>query len=218
MTDQSSMPQSEVVQSGAHAELVPAGGGTQRTVPPSERDDFFRKAYDEHFTYVWHSLRRFGVWDRELEDAAHDVFIVVHKKLDTYDADRPLKPWLLGIAFRVASDFRRRAQNKREIASDDFVAVDEQTKDQDHVLQQKEQQELVALALTDLDDDKRTVFVLHELEGHSVVDIAEMVQVPLNTCYSRLRLARERFAKAVHRIRDDATASAAARVAAGGTS
>lgn len=203
MTDQGSDPQTESVEGMSLAESVPAPGPAAKEPSPmtaAEREGFFRRIYDEHFNYVWHSLRRYGVWERDLEDAAHDVFIVVHRKLDEFDQERPVKPWLLGIGFRVASDFRRRAQHRREVVDDDVMAVDENTKRQDAVLAQKEQHALVYRALDTLDTDKRAVLVMHDLEGHTMPVIAEALGVPLNTCYSRLRLARERFVAAVRQI------------------
>lgn len=188
------------------------------TPPPSgltkkERDALFRHIYDREFTYVWHSLRRFGVWDRDLEDAAHDCFVVIHRRLDDYDRDRPLKPWLVGIAFRVASDFRRRAQHRREIVHDEVEAVDGRP-GADTFVAERENREIVHEAMETLDSDRRAVFVLHELEGHPIPAVAEMLEVPLNTCYSRLRVARERFTAAVHRIQarrlNDATRREAA--------
>ncbi len=210
MTDQGSGSQTKGVEGMSLAEPAPAQGPATPPAPrmtAAERESFFRQVYDAHFNYVWHSLRRYGVWERDLEDAAHDVFIVVHKKLDEFDQSRPVKPWLLGISFRVASDFRRRAQHKREVVDDDVMAVDESTQRQDAVLAQKEQQALVYRAMDTLDTDKRAVFVLHELEGHTMPVIAETLGVPLNTCYSRLRLARERFTQAVRQLQAERAAN-----------
>jgi len=179
-----------------------------------ERDALFRQIYDREFNYVWHSLRRFGVWDRDLEDAAHDAFVVIHRKLHTYDQDRPLKPWLVGIAFRIASDFRRRAQHRHEIVSDEIEAVDT-AGDALQQIDARERRGLVRQALDTLDEDKRAVMVLHEIEGHTIVAVSEMLEVPLNTCYSRLRLARERFTSAVKRLQAQAQARGAPKQSGG---
>lgn len=166
----------------------------------AERDKLFREIYGQCFDYVWSSLRRFGVWDKDLEDAVHEVFIVVHRRLDDYDRSRPIKPWLVGIAFRVASDFRRRASNRREIMDDEVIAIDPK-RSQLEMVSEREARTLVGRALETLDDDKRLVFVLHEIEGRPIPEVAEITGAPLNTCYSRLRLARERFTEAVHALR-----------------
>lgn len=202
MTDPRGHAQPEDVNTAVAGHGEP--GAASRKAPVgltrAERDRLFREIYGQCFDYVWSTLRRFGVWDKDLEDAAHELFIVVHRRLDDYDRSRPIKPWLVGIAFRVASDFRRRASNRREIMDDEVVAVDDK-RSQLEMVAEREAKTLVARALESLDDDKRLVFVLHELEGRSIPEVAEQTGVPLNTCYSRLRLARERFTEAVRAIR-----------------
>src|SRR6266536_1038596 len=75
----------------------------------------FTALYEAELTYVWHTLRRFGVHERDLEDLCHDVFVAFYRGRDRFDPARPIRPWLSGIAFRVASDYRRRAQHRREL-------------------------------------------------------------------------------------------------------
>ena len=77
-----------------------------------------RAVYDEHFDYVWHTLRRLGVRAADLEDLAHDVFVAFHRTRATYDPSRPIRPWLFGIAFRVSSDHRRRARHRYEVVAE----------------------------------------------------------------------------------------------------
>lgn len=209
MTDPNRRPQSPDVNPSGQPWTEPSPAPPTRGADPAgvrasyDKEKLFRDIYNTEFGYVWNALRRFGVWERDLEDAAHDLFIVVHRKLDTYDRDRPIKPWLLGIAFRVASDFRRRAQHRNEVVKDDVVAVAADIP-ADALIAERERRELVWRALEALDTDRRAVFVLHEIEGYAIPAIAEMIDVPLNTCYSRLRVARERFAAAVRRIRASA--------------
>ena len=72
--------------------------------PPTVPDDaVFAAAYDAEFEVVWLYLRRLGVPEADVEDAVHDVFVVAHRRYGTYDPSRPLRPWLLGIAFRIAA-------------------------------------------------------------------------------------------------------------------
>ena len=97
--------------------------------------------YRAHFGYVWHALRRLGVRTADLEDAAQEVFLVVHRKLAEFDATRPLRPWLFGILHRVASDNRRRAYNKREIQTDDIRSTDPRG-GPEHAAQTRQDQDL----------------------------------------------------------------------------
>lgn len=160
----------------------------------------FAEVYDGHFKAVWLGLRRFGVWERDLEDAAHDVFLVVHRRLPDYDPARPLRPWLLGIAARVASEFRRKSQHRHEVVSEDVETESGRIGSvagtpahgvrADRALDDKERRALLHRALDTLDFDRRTVLVLHDIEGHAMPDIAAALEVNVNTLYARLRQGR----------------------------
>ena len=158
----------------------------------------FRAVYETQFQYVWHSLRRLGVPDRDIEDLAHDVFVVLYRGRDQVDTARAIKPWLFGICFRVASDYRRRARHRFEVQSDHEGIADRALPADEQVAERQDKQ-LILDSLAVLDIDRRAVFVMHDLDGHAMPDIAAALGAPLNTCYSRLRLAREQFTAAVRR-------------------
>lgn len=160
----------------------------------------FPGLFEEHFDYVWNCLRRLGVPERDCEDLTHDVFVAVYRRLADYDPARPLKPWLFGFAFREASDYRRTGKNAREELrgapepaaggpSAEEAAIAGQTR------------ALVLEALEALEPERRAVFVLHELDGTTIPEVAVTLGLKLDTAYSRLRLAREDFRGAVRRIR-----------------
>lgn len=183
MTDPKPVPQSEVVQSAAFQ---------TQDAPAVD----FRAVYENHFDYVFHSLRRLGVPSRDLEDLLHEVFMAFHRS--GYDPSRPIKPWLFGISFRIASDYRRRAQNRYEVPSEPTdtpsLAVPA-----DEAVELHQKRELVRRALSGIDLERRAVFVMHDIDGLSMPEIAQVLEAPLNTLYSRLRLARAEFADAVKR-------------------
>ncbi len=156
----------------------------------------FRAVYAAEFGYVWNTLRRLGVQARDLEDLCHDVFVVVFRNLDAYDARRPMRPWLFGIAFRVASDYRRSARHRREVPREP-TDVPSPSPAADDLVMRRERQHLVVRALEALERGRRAVFVMHDIDGHVMPDIAAALGIPLNTAYSRLRLARADFAAAV---------------------
>lgn len=171
--------------------------------PPSPSCDFFRQLYLQHAAGVRRFLRRLGIPLRAVEDVAHDVFVTALRAVDTYDPARPARPWLYGIAWRVASDWRARAPHRRELmvsaeAPHPAPLADERLED-------LQTQALVRLILDALDADKRAVFVLHEFEERPVPEIARSLGIPLNTAYSRLRLARARFAETLHAARPAVT-------------
>ncbi len=165
---------------------------------PPALPDLFRSLFDHQLPYVWTTLRRLGVPERDREDLCHEVFFRVHQRLSTYDPSRPPKPWLCAFAVRVAAEHRRRAHVQREdLGSADDVAdraVAPPTEPDDR-------KELVDLALDALDIDRRAVLVLHDLDGETVPDIARGLGIPEGTVYSRLRAARAEFSAAVRRLK-----------------
>jgi RNA polymerase sigma-70 factor (ECF subfamily) len=164
--------------------------------------DTFDTLYRENVGYVLRSLLRLGVQERDVEDVAHDTFLIVARKHSQYDPARPLRPWLFGIAFRVALDHRRSAQQRRErldVPEKSLGAVDRDPP-ADFRVEQTEKQRLVLAALETLRLEQRAVFILHDVDEVSVPEIAAAFNIPLNTAYSRLRLARAQFEAAVREL------------------
>lgn len=166
-------------------------------VPPARPE--FPAVFREHLGYVWHALRRLGVRERDLEDVTHDVFLAVFRKLDHYDPARPLRPWLFGFAFRMASDYRERARYRLEVPGD-LSAVEDERPDAFDGVVQRQTLELARRALALLELDRRAVFILHELDECAMPEVALALGIPLNTAYSRLRLARADLAATVRRL------------------
>lgn len=151
----------------------------------------FDAVYDREYPYVWKTLGRLGVPPRNLPDAVHDVFVVVYRRWAELDHSRSIRPWLFGVARKTAASMRRK---DREIAVADpeprpVVAPDNGAR------------ELLWRALAELDEDRRLVVVLHDLEGRTGADIAHELGIPANTVHSRLRLARADLVAAVTRLR-----------------
>jgi RNA polymerase sigma-70 factor (ECF subfamily) len=162
--------------------------------------------YAAHFDFVWRSLRRFGVPPAGLEDAAQEVFIVVHRRLGEFEGRSSIKTWVFGIARRVARDHRPSSrQQPLEGAREPASAAP------DAAARMEAAQELAEL-LGKLDEDKREAFMLVDLEEMTVPEAAEILDVNLNTIYSRVRAARQELAEMVarRRARDDGRAYARA--------
>jgi len=176
-----------------------AGASTCAPIATPSLPDF-RTLFAEHFAYVWHALRRLGVPARDLEDLAHDVFLEVHRGRDRYDPARPIRAWLFGFAFRKASHYRRRASHRYELQGE----TDERAEAAPTALERVITTEALGVAhaaLEALDIDRRAVFLMHEVDGFSIPEVAEALGIPLNTAYSRLRLARRDFRKHALRLR-----------------
>jgi RNA polymerase sigma-70 factor (ECF subfamily) len=149
--------------------------------------------------YVGRTLRRLGVRDADLEDVTHDVFLQVYGKMGTYDPERPSRPWLFAFAFRLASDYRRRAHRRTEVGAEHLEAASDRPL-ADALLIENDRRALVDAALASIDLDRRAVLIGHEMDEIPMKEIAESLAIPLHTAYSRLRTAREEFARAVRRL------------------
>lgn len=159
--------------------------------------------YEAEVAFVWKSLRRLGIRDADLEDVTHDLFIAVQRKLPERDPARPVRPWLFGFAYRLASDYRRSGRARRELLAD-VQEVPDPAPAADEQLSAREAHALILAALDALTLDARAVFVMHDLDGCSMPDIAEVLGEGLNTLYSRLRLARRRFMNTVRHLQKEA--------------
>jgi len=162
--------------------------------PPS-----FAAVYEDNFAFVWRTVRRLGVPERSVDDAVQDIFIVVHRRLGEFEGRSSLRTWLYGIARRVAHDHRRRVGRKERGESLPDSIADPGAPAPDREAERAEALRVLHRLLDALDDDKREVFVLAELEQMTVPEIADAIGVNLNTVYSRLRAARQAFEQAVAR-------------------
>ncbi|MDQ3367936.1 MAG: sigma-70 family RNA polymerase sigma factor [Myxococcota bacterium] len=150
----------------------------------------FDEVYAAHAAFVWRVLRTFGVGEAQVEDAVQDVFVVVHRRLREWEGRAAITTWLFEIARRVASSHRRRVGADR---TEELVVDPAGPTDTFAAMSRAQAAATVFAILQQLDEDKRTVFALVELEQLSVPEVARMLELNLNTTYSRLRLARAAF-------------------------
>lgn len=164
----------------------------------------FERVYDRWFDFVWRSVRRLGVPEASVDDAVQDVFVVVHRRLGDFEGRSSIKTWLFGIAMRVVSDHRRAARRRRPAEPLRESLVEGPGGCPLEGAERHEAVRLLHSLLDQLDEDKRAVFVMAELEQMSVPEIADALGANLNTVYSRLRAARACFEEALarHRTRE----------------
>ena len=161
----------------------------------------FPVIYETHFDFVWRTARRLGVAEKSLDDAAQDVFIIVHRKLSEFEGRSSLKSWIFGIARRVAHDYRRQARRKERGNMPTDGLIDMRGESPRENAARAEAMRVLYEFLDSLDGDKREAFILAELEQMTVPEIADAVGANINTIYSRLRAARRAFDQAVGRLR-----------------
>ena len=158
----------------------------------------FEEVFQREFSWVWNTLRRLGVGPCDLKDQSQEVFLTVHRLLADYDPSRPLRPWLFAIAYRIAARYRT---NRARHPVSEAVDLADDAPSADERIETRESRELVIEAMQSIELGRRAVFILAEIEERPVPEIAELLGLPLNTAYSRLRVAREEFKQAVIRIR-----------------
>jgi RNA polymerase sigma-70 factor (ECF subfamily) len=149
-----------------------------------------RQVFDEHARYIWRTLRHLGISDADAPDLCQEVFITVHRKLPSFEGRSTLRTWLYGICIRVASEHRRRPYVRRERPASEPAPPEASPPDAGPE-GQLAQRTAVQRLLGALDEDKRLVVVLYEIEGFSMKEVAELVGCPLQTAYSRLHAGRE---------------------------
>jgi RNA polymerase sigma-70 factor (ECF subfamily) len=170
----------------------------------------FAELFDTYFAFVWRTARRMGVPDSQLDDVVQETFMVAYRRRDDFEGRSSVKTWLYGIAFNVVRAYRRELGAKYPAAlnaeqrADPGLLADGADGPQESAAK-REAARFVDRFMRQLNEDQRDVFVLAELEELSAPEIATVLGTPLNTVYSRLRLARAEFGKAVarHRARDD---------------
>lgn len=171
---------------------------------------FFERLYREHHRRVRWVLRGGGIAGAELDDAVHDAFLAMHRRLPQRDPGVPEPVWVTGVARSVAFTLRRSAA--RRSRTKDAVPEPPAPRRPDEELARKEAWRRLESFLAGLDDDQREAFVLIELLGMRTAEVADLANAPANTISSRLRLARRRFER---KFTTDVTERAAFLRAAG---
>lgn len=156
--------------------------------------------YRTHARELWRVLGRLGVQAAAVEDALHELFIVVQRRLPEFEHRAAIRTWLYAIAVRIARKFRERARRDQVEPPpvQEWVSGD---RGPDRALLDAEALRLLDALLAELDEAKREVFVLHEVEELAAPQIAAILEINVNTVYSRLREAKKAFAKAHARQR-----------------
>jgi RNA polymerase sigma-70 factor (ECF subfamily) len=157
--------------------------------------------YRRHADFVWRVARRLGVPEPALEDVMHDVFIVVQRRLDEYDGRAAMTTWLYHITRGVVSNYRRgKTREARRLELVGQTPTRRPT-DPEGMTAKRQAAQFVRIFLESLDQDKRPIFELVDVEGMPVPDAAKICGIKLNTAYSRLRAARKLFSEAAGQLR-----------------
>jgi RNA polymerase sigma-70 factor (ECF subfamily) len=164
------------------------------------RDDCL-DVFEREFDYLCDTLGRLRVPSADIEDLAHEVFLVLYRRWGDYDRSLPIRPWLFGIAFRVAAAHHRR---ERRQASVSLTEVEDPAPGAESALLEHQAHAILLAALEKVPLRRRAVLVMHDLDGVAMRDIATVLSIPLFTAYSRLRKARKELEAAVRNIQNGA--------------
>ena len=165
--------------------------------PPVTADEACLEAFLRELDYVHRTLRRLGTSPSETDDLAQEVFLALRNCWSQYDPERPLRPYLFGIAFRIAAAHHRKRH--REVTFE-VVEVSDTGPGPDDALQTKQARALVLAALEHIPLPRRAVLLMHDLDDVPVEEVASALGIPRFTVYSRLRKARRELETAVRRL------------------
>jgi RNA polymerase sigma-70 factor, ECF subfamily len=168
-----------------------------RTAPEVVGD--FADIFKQYFPFAFRALRRLGVTDADADDVCQNVFLTVHRKLPTFEGRSSVRTWIYSICVNAASDYRRSGRRRHEIVTDEVEEEVIPATQHEQLGMRRARVELERI-LDTLDDEKRAVFVLYEIEQLPMNGVAVAVGCPLATAYSRLHAAREHVEGAVKRL------------------
>lgn len=160
-----------------------------------------RDVYERHYDFIWRSALRLGAPADAAGDVVHDVFLVVARRLPEFEGRSSIKTWLFAIVVRVLQ--RRRRDLARHLRRVEAVQQAAEAAPKRDAYARSEAAALLHRLLSELDEDKRIVFILSELEGMTAKEIGAAFGVKEATVYSRLRAARERLQRAADQIREE---------------
>jgi RNA polymerase sigma-70 factor (ECF subfamily) len=166
-----------------------AASEAQPLALPRPGIESFPEIFQQHARFLWRTLMNLGVPSHEAQDLCQEVMLTVHRRLPDFDG-RSLRGWLYGICVRHASDYRRSARVRREVPHRELPdpGFDPEQPEQ---LERSRRLRRVLGALDRLNDERRTAFVLYEVEELTLAEISEALGVPLQTAYSRIKSARD---------------------------
>jgi RNA polymerase sigma-70 factor, ECF subfamily len=149
-----------------------------------------RQIVDEYGARVWRALRFCGVPSSDLQNACEEVFLVVHRRIPEFDGRSSLIAWLYRICVQIAADRRRETHHRREQVIVDPPELPVPPTGPNGIDDSRTLERLLAI-LDGIKQSKREIFVLYEVEGLSMTEIAETLGCPLRTAHSRLEAARQ---------------------------
>jgi RNA polymerase sigma-70 factor (ECF subfamily) len=165
-----------------------------------------QEVYDQTLPFVLRKARRLGVVESDIDDVTQEVFVAVFRRLQDFEGRSSVRTWVLGILDRLVQNYRRRQRRKgnEQAQSKDTVdpeQIPDAGADPSEFASRQQAWKVLHKLLDELTDEKAVVFVMAELEGMTLREIATLMNSRVGTIASRLRAARIDFARALARMR-----------------
>jgi RNA polymerase sigma-70 factor (ECF subfamily) len=175
---------------------VPDSGTSLRrepeAIPRAWKRDEAAHVVALHFEFIWRLLRRLGVAEHDVDDAAQQVFLTATTK-GIRSTPAQARPFLYGVALRVAANYRRSVRRRREVSEEAMGDPHSPDLAADDVADLRRARAVLDEILDEMPLELRVVFILSEIEQMTAASIAELESIPAGTVASRLRRAREIF-------------------------
>ncbi len=155
----------------------------------------FEHIYNTYSDFVYNVAFRVVNNIDEAQEVTQEVFLTVYRKLKSFKFKSSLKTWVYRIAVNMAIDYAR----KRTKEQDHTVLYEENNELSRTIdpigekLEREQQKKTISTLLEALSPDQRVCIVLRSIEGLSYQEIAESLNININTVRSRLKRAREKL-------------------------
>jgi RNA polymerase sigma-70 factor (ECF subfamily) len=165
----------------------------------------FDTLYETMVEYVWNAVCRMGVHGADAEDVVQEIFVIVYRRLHEFEGRAQVKTWVFRIMVHVVQHYfrthaRRPGDRATEKGTEIQALVAAQEKGPAGELERRDALRVLDRLLGGLEEGKRLIFVLAEVEQLTLAEIAEVVEANANTVASRLRAARREFDQALLRF------------------
>lgn len=165
----------------------------------ASREARLRRIVSENFEGAWRFARRLGIPECDVDDVVQEVIWVAARRLDDIRTGSE-RAFVMATTYRVASDARRARARRNEVGDETLVELPDEQLRPDDLIGQRQARELLDRVLDSMPLEMRAVFVLYEIDGLTMAEIAEGLQLSPGTVASRLRRAREQFETRLQRL------------------
>lgn len=170
-------------------------------------EDAFRELVNRYKNSLYAFLRRFVNQQDIVEDVFQETFLQLYTSSDSFDTDRPLRPWLFTIAANKAKDALRKIQRQSTLSLGSLADAGDVSMDEivnilasyetrpDQEVSKEETARQVRQIISDMPENQRVILLLAYFEQFSYKHMAQILSIPIGTVKSRLHSAVAHFMK-----------------------